>query len=223
MTTAIAKDPEKWERMPSEGSKPWAAFNVYLQLGRDRTVDLTWRMTTGQPPNSVKRATGGFQKWASTWAWLPRAAAWDEFLAAEARRAMIQVAEENARIRIKTLTTTLDGAMIILEQADLKALSNTEARKLLPTALRALEIATGSLREEFGVGARPTTHRDFSLRVEAGIRSDEELDTNQLLKRILADAAGIPEDEDLERYRFNGQGSLTRLPDGSSSHTNGVR
>ena len=222
---AVARDPEKWERMPDEGPKPWAAFNVYLQLGPNRTVDQTWRLMSGEPLESVRRATGRYQTWASKWGWLARSLAWDEYIAAEARRAMIQTAEENARIRVRNLTGAQTQAMVIIQRADLKSLSNTEARKLLPDALRALEVTAESLREEFGVGARPTSSRDFSLSVEAqtGIRSDLDLDQDQLLKRILADAAGLPENEDLSRYRINGKGSLTRLPEGGSAEPNGVR
>ena len=225
MTMAVSKDPDKWERMPSEGSKPWAAFNVYLQLGPDRTVDQTWRIVAGEPLESVRRATGRYQTWAAKWGWLARALAWDEYLASQARQAMIQTAEENARIRVRNLTQMMNQAMVIIQRADLKSLSNTEARKLLPQASRALEIGAESLREEFGVKARPTTSRDLSMHVEAttGIRSDEDLDNAQLLKRILADDAGIPEGEDLSRYRINGKGSLTRLSNGSGGHTNGVR
>jgi len=225
MTMTVAKEPEKWERMPSEGPKPWAAFNVYLQLGPERAVDDVYRRVKGEPAGSTLQASGRFKVWASKFGWLVRALAWDEYLAAQARQAMIHTAEENARLRVLHLSQTMNQAMVIIQRADLKSLSNTEARKLLPTALRALEIGAESLREEFGVGSRPTTNREFALHVEAktGIRSDEDLTHDELLKRVLADAAGLPENEDLARYRIDGKGSLTRLSNGSTNGTNGVR
>ena len=220
--TLATTNPQKWERMPSEGPKPWAAFNVYLQLGPERTVDLTWKLITGEPLESVRRATGRFQTWAATWGWLSRAHAWDEFLAAEARRAMIQQTEENARIRIRNLTNTQNQMMLVLKQADLGNLDSTEARKLLPQVVRALEMTAESLREEFGVGARPTR----GLQVVAdlgGIRRVEDFDDDELLLSILAEKAGLPEGTDLSRYRINGKGTLVRIEESSPSQSNGVR
>lgn len=218
MTMAVI-EPKKWERMPSEGAKPWAAFNLYLRLGPDRTVDEVWRQMTGEPPGSGRRASGRYGTWAATWGWLSRATAWDDYLAAEARRAMIQTAEENARVRVRNLTSTQNTAMLILQKADIASLSTTEARNLLPHALRALEVTAESLRDEFGVNARPTTNRDFSLSVEAktGIRSAEDLDDDELLIRILADAAGIPEGDDLSGYRIDGKGEIVRVEESSAS------
>jgi hypothetical protein len=217
MTMAVAKDPDKWERMPDEGSKPWAAFNVYLQLGPDRTIDQAWRIITGGRQESDRRASGRYSIWAARFTWLARALAWDEYLAAQARKALIQSAEENARIRVRNLTSLSNQAMMIVQRADLKSLSNNDARKLLPQAIRALEMTAESLREEFGVGTRPTTNRELSVHMnaESGIGSDEELDNAQLLKRIIADSLGLSPDTDLDRYRVNGQGTLTRLSDGS--------
>lgn len=221
--TLTTTEPQKWERMPSEGPKPWAAFNVYLRLGPERTVDLVWKMMSGEPLESDRRASGRYGTWASTWMWLARANAWDDFLAAEARRAMVQQSEENARIRIRNLTYALNQAMVIIQRADLASLGSTEARKLLPHASRALEITAESLREEFGVAARPTTNRDFSVTADLGIRRVEDFDDDELLLSILAEKAGLPEGTDLTRYRINGKGTLVRIEESSPGKSNGVR
>lgn len=222
--TLAKNEPQKWERMPNEGPKPWAAFNVYLQLGTERTVDLVWKMISGEPIESTRGASGRFTHWASTWGWVRRANAWDDYLAAASRRAMIQQTGENAKIRIRNLTQAQNAAMLILQKADLGNLDSTEARNLLPHATRVLEITAESLREEFGVGARPTTSRELTVTADlSGIRRVEDFDDEELILRILADAAGFPEGTDLSRYRVNGHGAIVRIEESGPSQSNGVR
>ena len=215
--------PQKWERMPNEHPRAFASFMVYLQLGVDRSIDKAYRMATGEPQGSTKRASGRWRTWASDWGWMSRAGAWDDFLASETRRGMMQVDIENAKIRIRNLTNAQNLAMVILGKVDASNLSPTDARNILPQALRALEMTVDSLREEFGVGARPTTDRSLQVTADvSGTENIKDLDTDTLIKGILAEAQGIDIDT-LDEYRVSGQGSLVRRTILGSPESNGIR
>jgi len=209
----LARLPDKWERMTDESTKAYLAFNTYLQLGPDRSVDAAYRLAMNEPAGSSKRASGRWTKWANTYGWVARAAAWDEFVAAEARRGLLKTAEENQIHRVRQLTNTMNLGMAILGKADINSLSPNDARKLLPTALRAIEMASESLREEFGVDARPTTNRELSVHADLGAKGDEALDQESLLALIVRDELGAGANP--SEFRVNGAGKVVPIEGGS--------
>lgn len=209
--------------MPNEHARAYAAFMFYLQMGVERSLDKAYRLFMAEPQGSDKRASGRWGMWSRDWGWESRANAWDDFMAAETRRGLAQTDSENAKIRVRNLTNAQNLAMVIFGKAELGNLSTTDARNLLPQALRALEITAESLREEFGVGARPTTDRSLQVVADVGgIGNIRDLDTDQLIKGILAESQGIDID-DLDKYRISGQGALVRREIGGNSQSNGVR
>ena len=215
--------PQKWERMPGEHVRAYAAFMIYLRLGVERSLDKAYRLHMGEPQESTKRASGRWGAWSVNHGWESRAAAWDDFMAAETRRGMIQVESENAKTRIRNLTNAQNLAMVMLGKMEAQTLSPTDARNLLPHALRALEMTADSLREEFGVGARPTTERSLQVTADvSGVENIRDLDTADLVKRMLGEAAGIDPD-DLDDYRVTGHDTIVRREIGSSPNSNGVR
>lgn len=192
--------------MPDEGAKPWAAFLTFLRLGPDRSLDKAYCEAMGRPPGS-SRASGRWNAWNSAWAWRARAAAWDAHLERESQRGLVASGIENARTRVRNITNVQNAAMVIIGKADLANLDSTEARKLLPIALRALDETAESLREEFGVAARPTTSRELIVtgEMESGIAAVEDFDDDELLTKIAAREQGFGGDVEGD---INGRGEF---------------
>lgn len=209
--------------MPNEHARAYAAFHVYMTMGVGRSLDKAYRLFMGEPQESTKRASGRWHQWSATWAWESRANAWDDFLSAETRRSLVQGEAENARTRIRNLTNAQNMAMLILGRADIPNLHSTDARNLLTEALRALEMTAESLREEFGVPTRATTNRELQVTADmGGLANIRDLDTDQLIMGVLAEAQGI-DPHDLDNYRLTGHGTLVRREIGGGAESNGVR
>lgn len=211
--------PQRWEQMPDEGAKPWAAFLIYRNMGINRSVDKAYCVSMGRAEGS-SRASGRWNVWNSTWAWHSRAAAFDAHLEQEAVRGLAGTATENKRTRIRNITNVQNSAMLILHKADLANLDSTEARKLLPLALRALDETAESLREEFGVAARPTTSRELIVtgEIEGGVLTPDDFDDDELLTRIAAREQGY---DDSVEGTVNGRGEFIPTPRAVSEHPAG--
>ena len=81
-----------WERLEGETEKSWLSFEMFRQLGPERTVDGAFHrywMRPGNRRNNSGRAKDKtpayFSHWAVQYNWWRRAAAWDEEVAALAR------------------------------------------------------------------------------------------------------------------------------------------
>ena len=125
----------------------------------------------------------------------------------EAQKGLVASGIENARTRVRNITNVQNAAMVIIGKADLANLDSTEARKLLPIALRALDETAESLREEFGVAARPTTSRELIVtgEMEGGIAAIEDFDDDELLTKIAAREQGFGDDVEGD---INGRGEF---------------
>ena len=205
--------------MPDEGSKPWAAFLIFRNMGPDRSLDKAYCEAMGREPGS-SRASGRWNIWNSDWAWGARAREWDAHIEREAVRGLAHTATENKRTRIRNITNVQNSAMLILHKADLANLDSTEARKLLPIALRALDETAESLREEFGVAARPTTSRELVVtgELEAGVLTADDFDDDELLTRIAAREQGY---DDSVEGEVNGAGVFVPTRAAISEHSTG--
>ena len=192
--------------MPEEGAKPWAAFLLFRNMGPDRSLDKAYCVAMGRDAGSSK-ASGRWNVWNSKWAWNGRARDFDAHIERESMRGLVLTATENARTRVRNITNVQNAAMLIVGKADLANLDSTEARKLLPVALRALEETAESLREEFGVAARPTTSRELVVTGEltGGQLTVDDFDDDELLTRLAAREQGYDDDVEGE---VNGRGKF---------------
>ena len=211
MTLQAAKPPKQWERMPDESTKAYAAFNTYLQLGPNRSLDEAYCAATEKPQGST-RVSGQWRDWSSQFRWFARATAWDSHIAEAERNSIQDQAEDNARERVKALRGVLGQGIQIISRARLETLSTSEARQLLPQAIKAIELATDGLREEFGTPSRPTTERSLQITGDLGSVGAVEIeafDDKELLTRIAAKEQGILTDGfDPNAYEVNGRGEL---------------
>ncbi len=79
-----------WEAMEGESARAFGGFEIYRQLGPNRTVEDAWRRCWSRPGTrrqrgdhtSPPRVMPYFSKWAVLWEWRKRALAWDEEQAA---------------------------------------------------------------------------------------------------------------------------------------------
>lgn len=71
-----------WERRPDETTKAYAGFAAYRDLGVKRSIESAWK----QYANTDKKMSGYFGLWAAEFDWVARAAAYDDYIDAEARK-----------------------------------------------------------------------------------------------------------------------------------------
>ncbi|MGB9858672.1 MAG: hypothetical protein ACPLQP_01910 [Moorellaceae bacterium] len=90
---------ELFERLPGETTKAWAAFQVYRDLGPQRSL--------GKVREALGKSTGYMrvlEEWASKYQWVKRAAAYDDYLERKKReaqeKAVVKMAERQAKIAL---------------------------------------------------------------------------------------------------------------------------
>ena len=79
-----------WERQPNEGPKPYEAFTIYRDLGKERTLPKV--------AEKLGKSLGLTSRWSSAYNWVERVAAWDD--EADRLAAQKQLKDiANARVR----------------------------------------------------------------------------------------------------------------------------
>ena len=90
-------DTKPWERQEGESAKAFEAFNVYLEMGADRSV-----RAVGQKLDKSRTLIG---KWSATYGWVERAAAYDDDLQrkahAQAARKARKMTDRHINIALK--------------------------------------------------------------------------------------------------------------------------
>jgi hypothetical protein len=108
-----------FEMLASESPKAWAAFCVYRDLSKDRSIDTAYEVATGRQLRG-KRAPGSWQRWATEYNWVERARSYDAALDARARAATEGEATERRRRMIErhaqTAAKLQTAAQMILDE-----------------------------------------------------------------------------------------------------------
>lgn len=73
---------QPWDRLEVESSRAFEAFAIYRDLGTGRSILSAWKLYIKQDKNTA----GYFSKWAADYEWVKRAAAYDDYIEAEARK-----------------------------------------------------------------------------------------------------------------------------------------
>ncbi len=78
---------QPWDRRVGETAAAYRAFQVYLELGTERSLNAAYaaRRQEGVKRASSKRASGSWVRWCRENSWPKRAQAWDDFVAKQAR------------------------------------------------------------------------------------------------------------------------------------------
>lgn len=170
----------QWDRMDGESGKAYAAFCVYRDLGKGRSVDVAYWVASGYQVGSTpklangiaRRArTGQWQAWSVAFSWPARATAYDTYLELVSRR------EREAK-HLGDIDQYRDRQRRI-------AAASTEA------ALRLLEKANLRLKgiepDAISPGQLPSFFRAAAAVMEASTNSEAQALALDELMRILAD------------------------------------
>lgn len=85
----------EWQRRKGESSQAFAAFQVYLELGAERSVAGAYRQKSGK--HAATQAPGQWNLWATQWEWVARATAYDNHLSRIRQAATEAAVEAEAR------------------------------------------------------------------------------------------------------------------------------
>lgn len=81
---------QPWERQPNEGPKPYEAFTIYRDLGKERTLPKV--------AEQLQKSVGLISRWSRENKWVERVNAWDD--EADRQAAQKQLKDiANARVR----------------------------------------------------------------------------------------------------------------------------
>jgi len=131
-----------WERQPQESAPAFAAFDTYRSLGPERSL-----ARVGQ---TLGKSTDLMERWSTRWGWVARAAAWDDHLAAVARKQEEATRKRQADQRAAAYQMLLGSGATILQKANLTTLTEADARVLLGRAITAIDVGARGHRSETG-------------------------------------------------------------------------
>lgn len=117
---ASGKEKALWEKQPGESHQAFAAFSVYRDLGSCRKVPIV--------AQECGKSTNLLYRWSSQWNWQQRAEAYDESIAEEARKQLIQQRADAVEQNLK-ISKALKGKA-------LKALKELQEEKLSPRDIK---------------------------------------------------------------------------------------
>ena len=82
-----------WERQNGEGEKAFAAFVIYRDMGRERTVTAVAKQ--------LSKSRQLVERWKERWNWQERVRAYDNELEKEAKAAAVKATREMAERHIR--------------------------------------------------------------------------------------------------------------------------
>ena len=95
---AIAEQRHPWDRQEGESSPAHLAFQVYLELGSERSLNAAYssRGQKGGKEVARRKAPGIWQRWSKSHDWPARAAEWDAHLAKRVREGFADALRDSA-------------------------------------------------------------------------------------------------------------------------------
>lgn len=148
-----ASTPAPWERQPGESTKAFAAFQIYLNLGYDRTYKGAYRAYSGRPDWDGDIASMVyFHKWTKAGiGWVKRADAYDEHMESIAQEAKEEhlraTATEWAERYERMREAEYEASMAILERAKEMLAGPLYVQVSTKTAITQYGVDPGSLPE----------------------------------------------------------------------------
>ena len=166
-----------WERLEGETEKAWLSFEMFRQLGPERTVDGAFQRYWMRPGNrrnnsgqAKDKTPAYFSHWAVQYGWWRRAAAWDGEVAALARdqeldrelRARMEAQEEEIRQR-QLMREEARAARAVGRRGLLRILQEIESHKLDAMGLAELIPHLKKFLEAVTEGQRPVSYTHLTL------------------------------------------------------------
>lgn len=163
-----------WERLESEGTKPYEAFAIYRDMGRERSLSKV--------AEQLQKSDTLIGRWSRTHDWVKRAAAWDDEQDRIAREiAQKEQAEEIKKMRkrhsalAKKMLDTAEEVLAAIPRNEIKA---SDISRMVDVASKLERISRGDageiVEERDGGSAIPTVQ--FYLPSNSRDIDDEEDD-----------------------------------------------
>lgn len=104
--------PDPWEQQPGESSKSFAQFCIYRDMGVDRSIDKVLQETGLKNDRNLKGKSSKFH-------WVSRAAAWDNHLDAQRRKALERAALKEYKNQLKKAEIRTKKLLSAIDQVDM--------------------------------------------------------------------------------------------------------
>jgi hypothetical protein len=156
---------QPWEQQQGESSKAFAAFCVYRDLGRNRSVVEAFRQQTGKP--GAKQASGRWNRWAKAWHWAERAQAWDGEQDRVKRDTQLRKIEEMAVRHANVSLMFLQKVVDRLRTVDADTLTMADLVRWFEAAVRVERLSRGepdSVQEQRHEGG-PTSETNIMFQI----------------------------------------------------------
>lgn len=158
---AAPLDPTRdlWERQPRETDKAFHAFVTFRDMGPERQV-------TGAGAK-IDKSEAVMRRWAHRWSWFERAKAWDNFLDAQRRAAVVDEVRAAAKRHIE-LAHALQhvGGQRLVQLAEM--LKDEKARSEIKPRDARLMVEAGIRLERLVIGEPETNTPTVNVNVPGG-------------------------------------------------------
>jgi hypothetical protein len=159
-----------WNMLPAESPKAYQAFQDYLALGPDRSLERVHRESTAHPPlNSLKA-------WSTRHDWQARSRAFDEVAAAKAAALVLESAADVRARQAKHAKAIQLRAMQTIANADPKLVSVRDAIQAWKVGADAERKALGITEDHVLVLKREEVSPEEAARLLAELRRLEAIE-----------------------------------------------
>lgn len=114
--TRCKRSEKPWERQPKESAKAFEAFEIYCQMGTERSIQKVAQKLT--------KSTTLLKRWSSQWDWQERCRAYDN------ERKRLEIAQEKKNI--KKMQERQIQMAVLLQKKALQALDKIDIEDLPP-------------------------------------------------------------------------------------------
>jgi hypothetical protein len=128
--------PQPWERQNGEPMDAFDAFGVYRDLGPTRSLTKAQRTRKNGSQTS-------FNEWSAKWVWVDRVLAWDSYLDAQRRQAVISEVEKMSRRHAQIAQVMQNKVIERLQTIDATKLTFTELARWMEVAVKTERLAYG--------------------------------------------------------------------------------
>lgn len=128
-----------WERQPGEGQRAFAAFELYRDLGDERSLHKVAKQLT--------KSDALIRRWSARWNWVERVTAWDDELARQRVAAKIKAAREMNEQQDKVGVLLIQRGTEILDSLDPEDGAYSDVVKLVELGVKLRRLAHGEPTE----------------------------------------------------------------------------
>jgi hypothetical protein len=151
VTVADVQPLEPWERQPEETGPAWAAFQIYRDLGPERSIVLTRKTMKADADvkgegGTLAKENGKLQKWALKYNWVARALAFDKMIDKKRVEEHVEQSLEMTRRHIKVAMLIQKrgiARLLKMKKEDILKMKPIDAAKLIDQGVDMERLARG--------------------------------------------------------------------------------